>query len=440
MGSERSMIKEINIVHTSKSWMYKISKKNIAYDLAEAWILFWSFYMIIATILFKFTNDTVLIYKGFFFVAFIFAMTLIRKKIKRIPYYIVLNLALLVIAFIVSFSIVEKISFGIPVMICFLYSIKLRRENKINFLSIESFVFLEIVIFLCFIVSTAIKMTLIQKLTYISAINVGISFIIYLNIYKTSQLMIWEGDFLKNYKTTMDKIKLKCAVFIGAVIAFILLIFSVSGFNRFMDKLTLFILNILSKSGNNIDNTVKPIPKTIEDNTPTPNMTEGIKSIKSVKPNHIVGLLLEVLQVVLIILVCIIFIRIVYLIIKKILEFYKSLKYHSVEKDEEKENIFSVNELKENLKDKTVGLRNMLRLGINLSNKNKIRKLYLKKIKEYDRKGGKIKKYFTPIEISKAIETNINKNIEAATLIYEKARYSKDDSSKEEFDKIKSLF
>ena len=115
-------------------------------------------------------------------------------------------------------------------------------------------------------------------------------------------------------------------------------------------------------------------------------------------------------------------------------------KYNKVKTKEQRESIFSIEDFKENLKDKSLGFKNVFKENFNLSNKKRIRKVYSKKIKEYKHKGIIVEKYFTPLEISNNVKTNMDNDIKEATEIYEKARYSQEECSKEDVERIKSLF
>ena len=316
------MIKDIHVVHTSESWMFKNSNKAIGYELAEDWIYFWSFYMPIATILFKFSNDTALVYKGSFFIFVIFAMTFIRNKVEKVFLYIFINILLLALTFILSFSLVEKIVFLIPMFLCFFYSIKLRREYKVSFLTISNLISLEMVILACYLGALTLNLPFIQNITYNSAINVGISFIIYLNISRTSQLMIWEGDFIKDYKERMDKIKVKCAFFLSIVVAFFLFLFYIVGFDKFLDSLTLIILKTLGRV-NSVAPPVKDTLKKTQNTNATPNIQGNFNNLKTGKPNAFLELFLKAMSVVLIAVVVIVLLKFLYMLIMKILDFYK---------------------------------------------------------------------------------------------------------------------
>ena len=91
MGSERVMKGEINIIQTSDSWMYLVKSKALGYDLVEDWILFWTFFMPIALILNILSKETLLIYKGLFYIILVFAMTLIRRNISGSFKYLLAN-------------------------------------------------------------------------------------------------------------------------------------------------------------------------------------------------------------------------------------------------------------------------------------------------------------------------------------------------------------
>ena len=74
-----------------------------------------------------------------------------------------------------------------------------------------------------------------------------------------------------------------------------------------------------------------------------------------------------------------------------------------------------------------------------MSNQGKIRRLYFKLVEGYKSKGLHDINSNTPVEIEDNIKELANKNINEATLIYEKARYSEGVCSKEEVDRMKDF-
>jgi hypothetical protein len=89
-------------------------------------------------------------------------------------------------------------------------------------------------------------------------------------------------------------------------------------------------------------------------------------------------------------------------------------------------------------KAKKLGVFNDIFISLHSSNNEKVRKLYLKKIRYYMTSGLKIHNN-TSSEISQTANKSIHKDLSELTYFYEKARYSSNEVSKEDLEQVKRL-
>jgi hypothetical protein len=437
MGSERSMKSEmqtskIDILQTSDSYMNLSKSKALGYELAEDWILFWTSFMPIALILNLLSNKTILIYKGLFYIIFVFAMTLIRRNIVSSLKYLLSNLLIVLLAFIISFTFIEKVFFLVPIIICFAISIKKRKNEVVKFYTISLLLLCEFVMFICYFLAIYYNFPFMANLINFSSINIAITCILYVFISRLDMLMEWECDFVKKYSKRMRSIKLNCIGFIsGIIIFFILLAWSIGLYNL-MDEIT---SNILAWR---LINNVQPQP--VKQQLPPPSHTSAKHNLLDYyrftgKSSYLMTVISNIFQL----LFYVAFFLIVIYFLFKLFIFLKSLTLKKTQKNEKRESVISMKEIVSEIKEKSASFKVELELPFNMSNRKKIRKLYHKLIKSYKAKQTLAFNFNTPIEIENNVRKVLEKNISEATIIYEKARYSDAKCTNEDVDKMKSF-
>jgi hypothetical protein len=436
MGSERSMKSEINelqtskidIVQTSDSYMNLSKSKALGYELAEDWILFWTSFMPIALILNLSSNETILIYKGLFYIIFIFAMTLIRRNIVSSLKYLLSNLLIVLLAFIISFTFIEKVLFLVPIIICFAISIKKRKNEVIKFYTISLLLLCEFVMFICYFLALYYNFTFMANLINFSSINIAICCILYVYTSRLDMLMEWECDFVKKYSKRMRSIKLNCIAFISGIIIFFILLAWRLGIYNLLDEITSKIL------GWRLD-----VPLTPESQVKKPSLLKDNPLTKSFKPTGKSSYLITLISNIFQLLFYVAFFLIVIYFLFKLFKFLKSLSLKKTQKNEKRESVISMKEIVNEFKEKSASFKVELELPFNMSNRKKIRKLYHKLIKSYKAKQTLAFNFNTPIEIENNVREVLEKNISEATIIYEKARYSDAKCTNEDVDKMKSF-
>lgn len=438
MGSERSMKSEVNIIETSESWMYLVKSKALGYELAEDWMLFWTFFMPIALIISFFLKENMLIYKGLLYIIFIFAMTVIRRNIVGSFKYLLANTTIVLFAFIISFTLIEKIIFLIPIIFCFVISIKKRRSEVIEFYKINFLLWSEILMVICYFIAFNYKLKFIMNLINFASINVAITCALYVCISRMERLMEWEGEFVKGYSKRMRSIRLGSIAFISGVIIFLVLVAWRIGLYKLLDMLT---SKILASMNGTQSYKVQPEKIKPQTNSAPVSINDSLKNLESTgKSSYLMTTILNIVQFIILATLALLAIYLLFKLVIKVMNFYKGLRLKKPYKKEEREFIISLEDVVKEIKDRADRFRAGLELPFNMSNSKKIRKLYHKLIKSYKIKGILAYSFNTPIEIESKIRETLEKNISEATVIYEKARYSDIECNEEEVNRMKSFF
>jgi hypothetical protein len=433
MGSERSMKSEmqtskIDILQTSDSYMNLSKSKALGYELAEDWILFWTSFMPIALILNLLSNKTILIYKGLFYIIFVFAMTLIRRNIVSSLKYLLANLLIVLLAFIISFTFIEKVFFLVPIIICLAISIKKRKNEVIKFYTISLLLLCEFVMFICYFLALYYNFTFMANLINFSSVNIAISCILYVYTSRLDMLMEWECDFVKKYSKRMRSIKLNCIAFISGIIIFFILLAWRIGLYNLQDEITSKILAWRLVNGVQL----QPVKQQLQPPAKH-NLLDYYKFTG--KSSYLMTVISNIFQL----LFYVAFFLIVIYFLFKLFKFLKSLTLKKTQKNEKRESVISMKEIVNEFKEKSASFKVELEFPFNMSNRKKIRKLYHKLIKSYKAKQTLAFNFNTPIEIENNVREVLEKNISEATIIYEKARYSDAKCTNEDVDKMKSF-
>ncbi|MBQ3514938.1 MAG: hypothetical protein IJA32_14275 [Lachnospiraceae bacterium] len=147
-------------------------------------------------------------------------------------------------------------------------------------------------------------------------------------------------------------------------------------------------------------------------------------------------MLLKILEIVFNVLCVVAIVACVLLLIYAIFEFFK--KYMN-------KNLMDSDEVEEIKKEKRVKImkrereKGSLFSRFTLSNSEKIRKLYYKRMKLYEKKQViALKDYLTPEELKELVESQTKDKMKEMTSCYEEARYGKDEQTKEKVMKMKA--
>jgi len=437
MGSGRGMNGEINIIQTSKSFMNVIKNKSIGYEIAEDWMLFWTFFMPLALTLNILSKDTILIYKGLLYILPVFAFTVIRRNITGSFKYLLANVIIVFFVFIISFTLIEKIVLLIPIILCSIISMKKRRCEVIEFYKISTFVWCEGLMVICYFVAMNYKLSFMMSLINLTSINVALTFILYECTSRMACFMQWEGEFIKGYSKRMTRVKLGSIAFISAAIGFFILLAYKIGLYKLFDMLTSKILAFFNatRASDGQAEKIKPAA-----NVQPQNLTNSLKDLgaKS-ESNHLITAILNIVQLIIYVILAVVVIYLLVHLFINIKNFYKGLSMRKTYKREKREFVISLDDVVTQIRERATSLRVKLELPFNVTNNKKIRKIYHKLIKSYRVKGFSAYNFNTPIEIESNVKEILKKNISEATAIYERARYNDLECSKEEVDRMRSF-
>ncbi|MBU3111231.1 hypothetical protein [Clostridium lacusfryxellense] len=428
---------EINIVQTSNSFMYLVKSKALGYEFAEDWIFFWTFFIPLALALNYISKDTTLIYKGFTYIIPIFAMTIIRRNILGSLKYLLANIFIVLCVFIISFTLIEKVIFLAPIIICSFISMKKRRIEVISFYKISNLVWSEILFVICYFIAMNFKLTFMMQLINLTSINVSITSILYVCISRMASFMEWEGEFIKSYSKRMKRVKLGCIAFIAGVIGFFIILADKVGLYALFDFLTSKILAYINAPRS--DN-LQPEKVNQQTNIDPPSLNNSLKDLGTTSDsNNLITTIMNILKFIIFVVIILVAIYLLFQLYISIKNFYKGLGIKKLYKKEEREFVVSLDDVITGIKKRAEGFKVKLEFPFNMSNSKKIRKLYHKLIKSYKIKGFSAYSFNTPFEIESKVKEVLKKNISEATVIYEKARYNDEECSKEEVDKMKSF-
>lgn len=147
-------------------------------------------------------------------------------------------------------------------------------------------------------------------------------------------------------------------------------------------------------------------------------------------------MLLKILEVVFQILCVVVIVAFIFLIIYAVFEFFKKYMNKNLKDLDEVEEIKKEKKVKNSKWEKEKGF---FFSRFSLSNSEKIRKLYQKRMKLYEKKQViTIKDYMTPEELKQMVESQTKDKIEEMTSRYEAARYGKDEQTREEIIRMKA--
>jgi len=229
--------------------------------------------------------------------------------------------------------------------------------------------------------------------------------------------------------------RLSCIAFISTVILFFIILARSIGLYKLLDVLTSKMLAFFNaKHPAQVQKINVPNPPTIA----TDSLNNPLNNLQPTgKSNYLMSAIFKVAQVIFFIGLFFLIIYLLFVLVTKVKNFYKSLSHKKPFKKEQREFVISIDDIIAKIKQ---GFKIELNLPINMSNRKKIRKLYHKLIKSYKIKGILAYSFNTPLEIESKVSELLGKNISEATIIYEKARYSDAECSIVDVDKMKSFF
>ncbi|MDD6769278.1 hypothetical protein [Inconstantimicrobium porci] len=412
---------EMDILPVTEEYMQHNYVKTYKYELIEDIIMFCTIYPLIIILNCAVSTSTNLEYISLTLFPIMLMMSYMRIRINKRYLYDAGVLVLGMIYYIFSMMLPYKNLLGEVGVICVVVSIRRSKKKQNVKYNLSALVEHEILLIIFLIVAIIMKNRFIQGTILVCGLIIIVISCAYLCKARNVRLIM---DDPKN-ETFRNRDSSMFAVEIAVLISVILIILQVTGVFAAANRMSNQIVNNIRQSST-VDYRNIP-PKEANNN---PKKIEGIDFSKLInpkkgKPSKIVIVLGYVISAVVTIVVAAIGIAIVYMLLNRLMINIKKLKNSD-------KVTFVFNEIGENEKKENEKRKNVISRRIFLSPRDKIRKIYKKKVKSYKKRGTIIKQNFTVNDIKREILDKTSNNIDYISNIYEKARYSNEEISKEE--------
>lgn len=428
----------------SSEWKNGIDYKPIVYDLIEDFMYFCMLYPVLILLFSKLDSGNGHYLSGFTTLAAFVLMTIIRRKVKKLYAYAGLLTALVILFALIPFPLPVRLSIMTCVIVAAMISVKkvvdsvkraqLKTDptvlvNNTLFAGYRTLFAGAGVFYLTWMISLALKVDLLALC--LTAITVFLAcFGIYIHFTGTYSLIGWKKN--KNYSfwkiRNFNWLFLFTSAAVVAVISF--LSYNIVYFTG-LYKIDLSILAALTHLPDNSGKTSAPKNS---DTSNGPSIYDELLKIKHTKPSLLSQIINQVLTVLLWTLLAVVVLIIVIAVIRIIFNFFKNLR-GSI--NEETKTVFSIKEAAADFAEKA-RKTSILSFFSDSSERMKIRRIYYRLIKKYQTKGVLVSNSDSPSEIGSKVRNKSGRDIHEATLIYEKARYSHDDCSKSDLDRLKN--
>lgn len=418
---------EMDIIPVTEEYMQHNYVKTYKYEFIEDIIMFCTIYPLIIILNCAVSTSTNLEYISLTLFPVMLMMTYMRIRINKRYLYDAGVLVIGTIYYIFSMMLPYKNLLGVAGVICVVVSIRRSKKKQNVKYNLSALVEHEILLIICLIVAIIMKNRFIQGTILVCGLIIIVISCAYLCKARNMRLIM---DDPKN-ETFRNRDSSMFAVEIAVLISVILIILQVTGVFAAANRMSNQIVNNI-RQASTVDYRNVP-PKEVNNNQ---KKIEGIDLSKLInpkkgKPSKIVIILGYVISAVVTIVVAVIGIAIVYMLLNRLMINVKKLKNSD-------KVTFVFNEIGENEKKENEKRENVISRRIFLSSRDKVRKIYKKKVKSYKKRGASIKQNLTVNDIEKEILDKTNNNIDYISNIYEKARYSNQEISKEDLEGLKA--
>jgi hypothetical protein len=428
------MKKDMKVVPVSKSWMFLTSGKHLCYEIIEKLISFFIFYTPCALILYSFCGINS-VNKGLCISIFVILMIIVSRKAKYLSTAIIFDLIMLVIVYLISANMLEKLTLCLLIFIHAIIFIKQRFNNLIEFYSISNFIFSEAVLTICYCIAFGYKQSNMEAYITIESIIIAICYIIYFHLTRTEKLLDWESNFGSSFKNQIKKLKIAISSLIFGIIVVFNLLFWKLGIFSLMDWIQQKIYSFFGSDNPDVNQVKDSLPKNETKNIDTNNLIGSMNRKSS--NSYLLEAIIKLIELVFLVVFIIVVIYLLWVLYLKLKEIFKTFYDHRTTDNEKRESLLTTEELKNDIISKVKSLKVELSNFVKRSNRKQIRAIYYKIIMKYRKRGLDLLDSDTPLELLEKIQKDIKENIEEATSIYEKARYRIIDCDDEDVRKIK---
>ncbi|HBM80526.1 MAG TPA: hypothetical protein DD426_06785 [Clostridiaceae bacterium] len=425
----------IRVQSVADSWMNLHSSKSMLYDVLETFMDFLMVYPLFAIVLYAIIKDDSYIFQGYAAIAGVMVMVLLRRFVHNNLLHYLSYLPILAAAYYFGGPTAEK-CFILPLLFTMMcVSIAKRNRKFVTFRKLSYMIAPSVIFMILYIISVANNFYSLQYLIIIHfALFTGIC-IIYIHISRTKTLMKWERTTSKEDKRKINGVSLKFIAVFSMFLAIVFILFYMENFFMQADKSILMYIGSLFSASPKPRQPEKIISEAPQKDIGIPDALKNIKGGNSAV-GAVIAMILKMIFGGLMIaaaLALVIFLgRALY---KKIRE----LVFGKVEYAEEKESLFKIDDVVENIKEKISSVKRQYKSLVDNSNNKKIRRIYYKLVKSNKKSDTKIEPSDTAIVIENKILKDSKRDIDEATAIYQKARYGKLECTKGELSAIKNF-
>lgn len=414
----------------SDEWKNSIKYKPARYDFAEDFMYFCILYPFIALAINNFLRP-------FLFFIMMILMTLNRRKSKKLINYIIFHIVILFsfLATILALSTSEKIIFITALVISSAVSFA-KLKNRNNTFAGNSLVCTGIpFMYITYIAALYLQHQVVIYICFICCTIFIICFTIYKNKSCTFGVLVCSEGYSKDSLKKVKSLNLLFSFVSSIVIAFISFITYKAVYLTGIDRVDAYIIKFFSGSNMNLAS---------QSNMNNPKVANWYKSRSGVQKAFLRNgqnktlpkIIAYTFYVIIAIFIIIVITEFILIPIFKSLR--NALRKAGNSINEEAETVFPFTDIKNEIGEEIKKIPHKLNIFSDNSNSMKVRKIYYRTIKRYKLKGIKIVNYDTPHEIKGKIEDNAKTDINILTDIYEKARYSDEECSKNDVMKAKN--
>lgn len=401
--------------------------KTLEYEWLENLIYFLCTYPIIAILNHVINKNDNMLYLNFLTIIPIFLMTYLRVKIKTMKKFILgIILVMTMSAIIIGLVLKQYIFLAILILFainCVKMSTSKQRVefNKFKLLIVEALLIPQIII------AAGANLKEVQVLTSIISIAIMLISIGYICKARNVRLSM---DDTENESFNKKDNNIFIAGTISLIVIIIFILFMLGTFDVAYDLTKKIASSLLNMGKGNFNNPSSELTNSISQNNNQSNIEMNLPNVG--EPSKLAQIIVKIINIIFDIVFIMIVITVSYLFINRLLIYIKNLK------NKDKVTFVFNTDNKNEIKKKVEKVRLKINKILFLNDKERIRKLYKEKILKYKKNNINVSNFSSTNEIQKEILNKVCHNIEDITTVYEKARYSNEEITKEDMQIIKN--
>jgi len=422
------MENSVQVYSITDEYMKSNHVKTLTYELIETLMYFLCAYPIVAMISYFFDKNENMLYLNLIAIVPVVIITYLRVKIKTMKKFILAILLVTAIWLIIIGFLLKQYVFMLFLIIwvidCIKRSTAVQRVgfNKYRLLIVEALLIPQIII--------AAGANFKNFQVFIAVISIVIMSISIGYICKVRNVRLSMDDIEnESFNKKDNNIFIGGAIFLILITIFIL--YSLGIFGVAYDLTRKISKSLLELGmGNHSEHSSNEIKNIMNDNNV--NMFDGLNADNLEPPGKFAQIFSDIVKVISNIIFIVITITLSYLLINRFLIYIKMLR-----NKDKVSFVFNSSNKENEIKKKVDKIKNDIRKSIFLNDKEKIRKLYKNRILKYKKNNIIINNFFSTYEIQNEVLSKSLDNIEDITKVYEKARYSNEELTKDDMEIFK---